>query len=90
MNVFKIWGSDYYDQLRDKEFPLNVQRKMLDESERVSNDVEAQLAKPATDNPVVVSKIQKTFLTQIEITAQANNMRANHHNKIQGRKNGRV
>jgi hypothetical protein len=90
MKVYKIWGSDYYDQLREKEFPLNVQRRMLDEVELVKNSVEEQLAKPRTDYPVIVSRIQKTFMNQKEITNQANRLRAKHYNSIQARKNGDV
>jgi hypothetical protein len=90
MKVFKIWGSDYYDQLKDKEFPLHVQKTVEDELNRVQDQVQEHLSKPKTDNKVVVSKIQDTFMSQEAVHAQANKLKADHYSSMQARKNGRV
>jgi hypothetical protein len=79
---YKIYGSAYYEALKSKEFPIVVQSKMLDESNRVQAQVQDHLNKPKDGDQVVISRIQKTFPSTKEITYEGRIRSAQHRARL--------
>jgi hypothetical protein len=86
MTDFKIYGSDYWEIFKQKDFTLAVQSRMLDEVDRVKMQVEESLAKPQSGDKLELSRLEKVFPSEKEIYSRARSRSAHHKHELNVRK----